>query len=61
MSDFWLGFSDFWLGFFAGYVVATIIDVIVELICIKTGRSDINTWVIENKSNEPPNEPIDED
>jgi hypothetical protein len=53
--------SDLWLGFFIGYVIATILGVIVELICIKTGRSDINTWVEEDTPLEPPNEPIGED
>lgn len=40
--------SDIWIGFCIGYLVATIIGVIVEFICIKTGVSSIDTWMEED-------------
>ena len=53
--------SDFWLGLVIGYVIGQIVAIIVELLCIATGKSDINTWVEEDTSLEPPNKLIDED
>ena len=53
--------SDFWLGLIIGYVIGGIVSFIIECLCIVSGRSDIDTWMYEEKDIEPPNEPIHED
>ena len=37
----------FWLGLAVGYVIATIVGVIVECVCIKFGKANIDTWMEE--------------
>ena len=39
----------FWLGLAIGYVIATIVGFIIECMCIVAGRSDIDTWMEEDK------------
>jgi hypothetical protein len=41
--------SDFELGLLIGGVVGILISAIVEIICIKTGVSSIDTWMEEDK------------
>ena len=41
--------SDFWLGIIIGYVVGQIVAFIVEILCIATGKSDIDKWTEEDK------------
>ena len=40
----------FWLGFVIGYVISMLIGFIIEVLCIITGRSDIDTWMEEDKN-----------
>lgn len=44
--------SDFWLGLFIGYLLGTIVGVIVECLCIISGKSDINTWMYEEEEDD---------
>jgi len=39
--------SDFWLGIIIGYIIGCIVAFIVEILCIASGRSDIDTWMYE--------------
>jgi ABC-type uncharacterized transport system permease subunit len=37
--------DTFWIGFAVGYVVSMVIGVIIELLCIASGRSSIDVWM----------------
>lgn len=38
-----------WIGFLVGGMVGFIISFIVEILCIVAGKSDIETWMEEDK------------
>lgn len=44
-----LGNDIFWIGFAIGFVVSMVIGFIIECLCIISGRSDIETWMEEDK------------
>lgn len=41
-----------WISFVIGYLFATIVGVIVEVLCIISGRSDIDKWMYEEVESE---------
>lgn len=44
--------SSFLLGFLVGYGVSTVLDIIIEIICIKLKRSQIDKWMeVDDESN----------
>jgi len=54
-------FNDFTLGFIFGFVLGGIIGFIIEILCIASGKSSIDTWTYEDTDEKTPNKPIDED
>ena len=44
--------DDFWLGLIVGYVIGGIVSFIVEILCIASGRSDIDTWMEDGDDDE---------
>lgn len=45
-----LASDTFWLGFAIGFVISMVIGFIIECMCIAAGRSDIETWMEEDKN-----------
>lgn len=39
----------FWIGFAIGFVISMIVGFVIECMCIVAGRSDIDTWMEEDK------------
>lgn len=44
-----LASDTFWIGFAIGFVISIIVGFVIECMCIVAGRSDIETWMEEDK------------